>query len=192
MYRWKWSEYHSRAHRCGHWLVRETFVITQRAGFLALVVGQYRQRDRRQVQTVTRNYTAILPQPFWSQQPLPRFVPCLHSMDLSLAVCPQWPGPSGRQPAGSTFRWVGLAILCMLACSLAELFRLYRWLFRTRIKTNDKAVQVDLPACNLETVMTMTIEAIREELAGFQASKAGTKETLAERLCEFRKRAMLQ
>ena len=75
---------------------------------------------------------------------------------------------------------------------LAELVRLVLWLSHRKRATSEKAIQADLPVCNLEAVMTMTVEAIREELAGFQASKAGTKEALAERLCDFRKRAMLQ
>ena len=113
---------------------------------------------------------------------------------MDLAVCPHWPGPSGRQPGGTAagFLWVALPILEMLACSLAELFRLYRWLCSARSRKVDKSVQVNLPPCDIETVMTQTIESIKAELASFQATKGGTKEVLAERLCEFRKRAMYE
>ena len=118
-------------------------------------------------------------------------------MDRALVSCPAWPAPAGRQPAGSAFPWVWLLWGLPWACVLAELVRLVLWLasirkYSGRHHVSDKAIQVDLPVCKLEAVMTMTVEAIREELAGFQASKAGTKETLAERLCDFRKKAMLQ
>ena len=121
------------------------------------------------------------------------FAPSLLPMDLSLVVAQQWPAPSGRQPAGSAggFLWVLLGVLGMLACSLTELFRLYLWLFCSNVRKIDKAVQVDIPACDMETVMTLTVESIKADLARFQASKAGTTESLAERLCEFGKRSLL-
>ena len=56
---------------------------------------------------------------------------------------------------------MSLAVLGMLACSLAELFRLYLWLFCSRVRKIDKAVQVDIPACDMETVMTLTVESIK-------------------------------
>ena len=80
----------------------------------------------------------------------------------------------------------------MLACSLAELFRFYRWLCSARSRKADKSVQVNLPPSDIETVMNLTIESIKAELASFQAARGGAKEVLAERLCEFRKRAMQQ
>ena len=80
-----------------------------------------------------------------------------------------------------------------MACSLAELLRLIRWLFfYKKIKVSEKATQVDLPACSMKAIMLQTVESIRDELSGYQADKRGTKEQLAERLLEFRKRSMLQ
>ena len=79
--------------------------------------------------------------------------------------------------------WLGL---------LAELVRLARWLCHKPPARHEKAVQVDLPVCDMKQIMLRTVEAIREELSLYQADKGGTKEVLAERLLEFRKRSMLQ
>ena len=88
-----------------------------------------------------------------------------------------------------------LWLLWMLpwACLLVELVRLALWISRIRHRqTTEKATQVDLPVCDIKKIMLWTVEAIRKELSGYQADKGGTKEVLAERLLEFRKRSMLQ
>jgi hypothetical protein len=78
------------------------------------------------------------------------------------------------------------------ACLLVELVRLALWLSHRKPATSEKATQVDLPVCDIKKIMLWTVDAIREELSGYQADKGGTKEVLAERLLEFRKRPMLQ
>jgi hypothetical protein len=87
-----------------------------------------------------------------------------------------------------------LWLLWMLlwACFLAELVRLALWLSHRKPATSEKAIQVDLPQCNLKGIMLLTVEAIREELSRNQADRGGPKEQLALRLLEFRKLSMQQ